>query len=441
MPLSLPTFPQLPEGYSIEESLSQILTSIAMEEIGLSHIINSEGEKLQYVLGTLAGAPKPKSTIEEILEVNESVKDMLSTISMSQMFLFGKMTSVLSAFFKNKAADKGENPNDPNKPVTVRNVEVIPPPEGLLKGATARFAAKVYLTDESEDTAGVTWLLEDVTPPGSVSITENGELTAELTAQSVKVIAVSVTNPEVKGYAVFTVKSSVKDKADAVSGRILPAAKAGDNTDWIEVAQNGIYSLIVRTKFITISQRADYYGDPEWQITVFGENGSYAGSEVQKNINLWFNAGAGSEADNLAEDAKVKLYTVRNNAAVTLGVGAANSAGKDDSISRPADEYASSGQDIAFALSYSEAANFVSDEYAFGGGGYTESAQIAKDNFREMQVPNESDTSNTFWLRSPGSTEDTASSVSFTGKVFQAAASSSYALLYPALWVKTSIFD
>ena len=35
-----------------EEALTMIIASIAMEELALSHILNAEGEKLQYVLGT-----------------------------------------------------------------------------------------------------------------------------------------------------------------------------------------------------------------------------------------------------------------------------------------------------------------------------------------------------------------------------------------------------
>ena len=39
--------------------MNQILSSIAMKELGLSHILNAEGEKLQYILGTLPGLIGP----------------------------------------------------------------------------------------------------------------------------------------------------------------------------------------------------------------------------------------------------------------------------------------------------------------------------------------------------------------------------------------------
>ncbi|MDQ0418021.1 hypothetical protein J2Z48_002210 [Croceifilum oryzae] len=36
-----------------EDSINLLLTSIALEELSLSQILYTEGEKLQYVLGTL----------------------------------------------------------------------------------------------------------------------------------------------------------------------------------------------------------------------------------------------------------------------------------------------------------------------------------------------------------------------------------------------------
>lgn len=114
--MSLPKFPEVPEGYTINDSIAQIITSIAMEEIGLSHIINAEGEKIQYILGTLEGGAQPQErppTFEQILELNESVKDMLSQVSFSQMFLMGKMQAALNAY--QPTAPKPPQPLDRSK--------------------------------------------------------------------------------------------------------------------------------------------------------------------------------------------------------------------------------------------------------------------------------------------------------------------------------------
>ena len=111
--MSMPTFPELPDNSSFEGSINQILLSIALEEVALSHIINAEGEKIQYVLGTIPGIGGAKPSIDEVLEVNESVKDMLSAISMKQILLLGKMSmamNLLDLYFKN--SNKEEKPDD-----------------------------------------------------------------------------------------------------------------------------------------------------------------------------------------------------------------------------------------------------------------------------------------------------------------------------------------
>lgn len=80
-----------------DEALTMIIASIAMEELSLSHIINAEGEKLQYILGTLPGGPKICVNSQEVLAVNKSVKDLLDTVMQNQMLLKGKLAMALEA--------------------------------------------------------------------------------------------------------------------------------------------------------------------------------------------------------------------------------------------------------------------------------------------------------------------------------------------------------
>jgi hypothetical protein len=72
-----------------------ILASIAMEELGISHIINAEGEKIQYVLNDLANHTGSGATVEEILSVNRSVESLINILMQSQVFLKNKMDHVL----------------------------------------------------------------------------------------------------------------------------------------------------------------------------------------------------------------------------------------------------------------------------------------------------------------------------------------------------------
>lgn len=94
--MSQPTFPNKPE-ITRDDALNMILASIAMEEMGLSHIINAEGEKLQYVLGTLPNSDGVEVTIDQLLEVNKSITCLLDSVMQNQIFLKGKMEKVLNS--------------------------------------------------------------------------------------------------------------------------------------------------------------------------------------------------------------------------------------------------------------------------------------------------------------------------------------------------------
>jgi len=94
--MSLPEF-STGTSLSREDAINQIIASIAMEELGISHIINAEGEKLQYVLGTIPGITGPGVTIEDVLKVNESVREVLQHAAESQSLLKSKLQNALSS--------------------------------------------------------------------------------------------------------------------------------------------------------------------------------------------------------------------------------------------------------------------------------------------------------------------------------------------------------
>ena len=94
--MSLPTFPIIDPPLTREGSLNEIISSIAAEELSLSHILNAEGEKLQYVLGTLPGL-ETAAALDEVMQVNQSVQETLSNVMEQQMLLTGKLTTAMSA--------------------------------------------------------------------------------------------------------------------------------------------------------------------------------------------------------------------------------------------------------------------------------------------------------------------------------------------------------
>ena len=92
--MSMPSFPPNGADMTREEALTMIIASIAMEELALSHILNAEGEKLQYILGTLPGS-KPCATPQDVLAVNKSVTDLVEAVTQNQMLLKNKLAQVL----------------------------------------------------------------------------------------------------------------------------------------------------------------------------------------------------------------------------------------------------------------------------------------------------------------------------------------------------------
>ncbi len=70
-----------------EQAIADIIESIALEETGLAHIINAEGEKIQRALQIAGNA-------EDLISVNESVKDTLVNIIKMQMLLQFKLEEV-----------------------------------------------------------------------------------------------------------------------------------------------------------------------------------------------------------------------------------------------------------------------------------------------------------------------------------------------------------
>ncbi|MEG1394754.1 MAG: hypothetical protein RSD04_03280 [Clostridia bacterium] len=67
------------------DAVGNIIESIAMQESGLSHILNAESEKIMAVVNNGA------ATAEDLLAVNASVKDAISAISRLEMQLQAKL--------------------------------------------------------------------------------------------------------------------------------------------------------------------------------------------------------------------------------------------------------------------------------------------------------------------------------------------------------------
>lgn len=95
--MSLPTIPTITPSININRTqvINLLLASVALEELGLAHIINAEGEKLQAVLGTLPGLSLTATSISGLLSVNREVRRSLQTVLKNQMLLEFKLEDIL----------------------------------------------------------------------------------------------------------------------------------------------------------------------------------------------------------------------------------------------------------------------------------------------------------------------------------------------------------
>ena len=93
--MSMPNIPDIKPVIDIdrEDAFNMILASIALEEMGLAHIINAEGEKIQYVLDAEDHCP---ASIAEIREINSSVERVIRETTKLQMMLQEKLELVMS---------------------------------------------------------------------------------------------------------------------------------------------------------------------------------------------------------------------------------------------------------------------------------------------------------------------------------------------------------
>ncbi|WP_236686903.1 hypothetical protein [Ornithinibacillus contaminans] len=90
--MSLPNIPNITPNISLtrHETINLLLSSIALEEIGLSHILNAEGEKIQSFL------KMKHASLSELLLINKSINDTLKTVVKSQLLLSLKLEETAS---------------------------------------------------------------------------------------------------------------------------------------------------------------------------------------------------------------------------------------------------------------------------------------------------------------------------------------------------------
>ena len=87
--------PQIPEGTnrpSLDETIVDLLESIALEEMAMAHIMNAEGEKLQELIKQYGNNDISHSMLESSCKETQS---MMNNLIMKEWLLFNRMNSII----------------------------------------------------------------------------------------------------------------------------------------------------------------------------------------------------------------------------------------------------------------------------------------------------------------------------------------------------------
>ena len=253
---------------------------------------------------------------------------------------------------------------------------------------------------------------------------------------------------------IATVKPIV-EVATAENGRVLGNELTGDG-NWVEIARNGDFVLIMRADFINVHGNSSYNGDAKFQGAYYAvpakANVPYVSSALRDVVNGWFNPHTPFDNKKLPAKARIREFTVKNDA--TMKAGAYNNI--NSGFSKPIPFYDDEGVDVAFVLSFGESVNYCSKEYLPSNT----SPAPAPANFNKINtnsIPGyNQNPQGAYWLRTLGSINDTQSSpqqgttcVTLSNGLNHEMKSTGHGgagvpdccLVYPAVWVHESIFD
>lgn len=109
-------------------AITDIIQSVALQQTALSHILNAEGEKIQYMLANA------KDT-DTVLETNKSVRNMVESITRLEMVLQSKLGLFDDALCtETTVKEETKEPEAETEP----EVEAEPEPEPEVQRAEAQ---------------------------------------------------------------------------------------------------------------------------------------------------------------------------------------------------------------------------------------------------------------------------------------------------------------
>jgi len=209
-------------------------------------------------------------------------------------------------------------------------------------------ATTQYLAGSQYGTGNITWSVAGADgytiQDANTIISPTGVLTIGPAETSGQKLTVTATCAE-PGYtdktasATVTIWPQLLATPTVATTRYITAAAAGDTSDWVEVATNGKYSLMLRRNPL-----------PSRITGLTSSDRTYAGSKQQNAINNWF---AGTTS--LSTSAPLRSVIVGNTAMTNLGTVFTYNVG----FSEPSGAMGATGNNTAFALSMAESYIFT----------------------------------------------------------------------------------
>lgn len=102
--MKIPDFPSR-DGQTIDDTIVELMDSIAKEEIALSNLLNSESKKIDAFVGKNFDFPTCPSN-EQILSFNKSVHKITEAVLMKEWLLYQKLITVIDLNDNNKEKHK-----------------------------------------------------------------------------------------------------------------------------------------------------------------------------------------------------------------------------------------------------------------------------------------------------------------------------------------------
>jgi len=88
--MSMPQFPPQPHRPDLHQTIIDLLDSIALEEIALSHLLNAEAEKIKQFIRHISSC----TPTDTVIDFNVVVNETLETIIMKEWLLLRKLEKV-----------------------------------------------------------------------------------------------------------------------------------------------------------------------------------------------------------------------------------------------------------------------------------------------------------------------------------------------------------